>query len=111
MKAGPFAVSAPRAAGGYQGGQVILPLAHTVEHEEVFILFCFLVLTPLFSIASLSPLSIRPLTFCSALPKFLEVVRLENQGLDADNVIAPRDIYLLQVGSCGYRGNLFLGLR
>ncbi|CAA6657912.1 unnamed protein product [Spirodela intermedia] len=64
MKAGPFAVSAPRAGGGFQGGQVILPLAHTVEHEE-----------------------------------FLEVVRLENHGLDADNLISPRDIYLLQLCS------------
>ncbi|KAJ6841079.1 homeobox-leucine zipper protein HOX32-like [Iris pallida] len=34
LRAGPFAIPGLRASSGFPGGQVILPLAHTVEHEE-----------------------------------------------------------------------------
>ncbi|CAL9751357.1 unnamed protein product [Musa acuminata subsp. burmannicoides] len=34
LTANPYAVPAVRASGGFLGSQVILPLAHTVEHEE-----------------------------------------------------------------------------
>ncbi|KAJ6831998.1 homeobox-leucine zipper protein HOX32-like [Iris pallida] len=34
LRAGPFVVPGLRATSGFLGGQVILPLAHTVEHEE-----------------------------------------------------------------------------
>lgn len=37
LKASPYAVPCAR-PGGFPGSQVILPLAHTVEHEEVTII-------------------------------------------------------------------------
>ena len=37
LKASPYAVPCAR-PGGFPSSQVILPLAHTVEHEEVIIL-------------------------------------------------------------------------
>jgi homeobox-leucine zipper protein len=40
IKAGPFSLSGAR-AGGY-GGQIILPLDHTIEHEEASYLFLIL---------------------------------------------------------------------
>ncbi|XP_078436919.1 homeobox-leucine zipper family protein / lipid-binding START domain-containing protein isoform X2 [Wolffia australiana] len=61
MKIGAFGL---RAASGIHGGQVILPLAQTLEQEE-----------------------------------FLEVVKLENQGLDAATAIPPRDVYVMQLCS------------
>uniref|UniRef100_A0A1D1ZIN7 Homeobox-leucine zipper protein HOX32 n=1 Tax=Anthurium amnicola TaxID=1678845 RepID=A0A1D1ZIN7_9ARAE len=64
LKSSPCAITGVRAGGSFLGGQVILPLAHTVEHEE-----------------------------------FLEVVRLEGHGFNTDNVILPRDMYLLQLCS------------
>jgi len=41
LRATPYAVPGLRANSGFLGGQVILPLAHTVEHEEV-VKFLFL---------------------------------------------------------------------
>jgi hypothetical protein len=43
LKASPYAVPCAR-PGGFPGSQVILPLAHTVEHEEVTI-FSFTLLS------------------------------------------------------------------
>ncbi|CAL9053354.1 unnamed protein product [Musa banksii] len=64
MRASPYAVPGVRASSGFLGSQMILPLAHTVEHEE-----------------------------------FLEVIRLEGHGFNQDDVILPRDMYLLQLCS------------
>ena len=36
LRANPYAVPGVRASTGFSGSQVILPLAHTAEHEEVF---------------------------------------------------------------------------
>jgi hypothetical protein len=36
LRASPYAVPGLRAS-GFMGNQVILPLAHTLEHEEVFL--------------------------------------------------------------------------
>ncbi|KAL6847212.1 hypothetical protein ACP4OV_023065 [Aristida adscensionis] len=63
LRASPFAVPGLR-AGGIVGSQVILPLAHTLEHEE-----------------------------------FLEVIRLEGHGFCHDEVLLPRDMFLLQLCS------------
>ena len=49
MRASPYAVPGVRASSGFLGSQMILPLAHTVEHEEVICLLMprtFLVLLP-----------------------------------------------------------------
>jgi homeobox-leucine zipper protein len=35
LRAGPYAVPGLRPNNGFLGSQVILPLAHTLEHEEV----------------------------------------------------------------------------
>ncbi|XP_042434016.1 homeobox-leucine zipper protein HOX32-like [Zingiber officinale] len=64
LRACPFAVPGVRPSGGFLGSQVILPLAHTAEHEE-----------------------------------FLEVIRLEGHGFNQDDIILPRDLYLLQLCS------------
>ncbi|CAA6669920.1 unnamed protein product [Spirodela intermedia] len=53
-----------RVGGNFLGGQVILPLAHTVDHEE-----------------------------------FLEVIRLEGHGFNHEDMVLPRDMYLLQLCS------------
>ncbi|MQL91347.1 hypothetical protein Taro_023946 [Colocasia esculenta] len=63
LKSSPF-FPGMRVGSGCLGGQVILPLAHTVDNEE-----------------------------------FLEVVRLEGHGFNHDDVITPRDMYLLQLCS------------
>nr|AGM34022.1 class III homeodomain leucine zipper protein 32 [Larix kaempferi] len=62
-KANPCTVPSSR-IGGFGGGQVILPLAHTVEHEE-----------------------------------FLEVIKLENNGLTQEDALLSRDMFLLQLCS------------
>ncbi|KAG6475629.1 hypothetical protein ZIOFF_064857 [Zingiber officinale] len=64
LRACPFAIPGVRPSGGFLGSQVILPLAHTAEHEE-----------------------------------FLEVIRLEGHGFNQDDIILPRDLYLLQLCS------------
>ncbi|ONK67344.1 uncharacterized protein A4U43_C06F19190 [Asparagus officinalis] len=64
LRASPYAVPGLRASSGLFGGQVILPLAHTVEHEE-----------------------------------FLEVIRLEGHGLNQDDILMSRDMFLLQLCS------------
>ncbi|KAG8049249.1 hypothetical protein GUJ93_ZPchr0009g114 [Zizania palustris] len=63
LRASPYAVPGLRTS-GFMGSQVILPLAHTLEHEE-----------------------------------FLEVIRLEGHGFSHDEVLLPRDMYLLQLCS------------
>ncbi|KAF5741659.1 putative DNA binding protein [Tripterygium wilfordii] len=62
VKVGPCSLSGSRV--GSFGGQVILPLAHTIEHEE-----------------------------------FLEVIKLEGIGHTPEDVIMPRDMFLLQLCS------------
>ncbi|KAJ3674514.1 hypothetical protein LUZ60_005130 [Juncus effusus] len=64
MRSGPFAVPGLRPNNGFLGSQVILPLAHTLEHEE-----------------------------------FLEVMRIEGHGFGHDDVVLPRDLYMLQLCS------------
>ncbi|KAM7254427.1 hypothetical protein ACFE04_003807 [Oxalis oulophora] len=59
VKVGPCSLPGSRISGF--GGQVILPLAHTIEHEE-----------------------------------FLEVIKLEGIGNSPEDVMMPRDIFLLQ---------------
>ncbi|KAL3528708.1 hypothetical protein ACH5RR_008030 [Cinchona calisaya] len=61
-KVSPFGVLGSRV--GNHGGQIILPLAHTIEHEEM-----------------------------------LEVIKLENVGHSPEDVIMPRDMFLLQLCS------------
>ncbi|CAI0474717.1 unnamed protein product [Linum tenue] len=68
IKVGPCSLPGSR-VGGF-GGQVILPLAHTIEHEEV-----------------------------SALFLFLEVVKLESIAYSPEEAMMPRDIFLLQLCS------------
>ncbi|KAG8092904.1 hypothetical protein GUJ93_ZPchr0012g21079 [Zizania palustris] len=63
LSASPYTVPCLRTS-GFMGSQVILPLAHTLEHEE-----------------------------------FLEVIRLEGHGFSHDEVLLPRDMYLLQLCS------------
>nr|QOQ51219.1 class III HD-Zip protein [Picea abies] len=63
-KASPCTVPSSRIGGFGGGGQVILPLAHTVEHEE-----------------------------------FLEVIKLENNGLTQEEALLSRDMFLLQLCS------------
>ncbi|KAL5224540.1 hypothetical protein ABZP36_011179 [Zizania latifolia] len=63
LRASPYTVPCLRTS-GFMGSQVILPLAHTLEHEE-----------------------------------FLEVIRLEGHGFGHDEVLLPRDMYLLQLCS------------
>lgn len=85
---------------GCSGGQVILPLAHTLGHEEVsnpsflglvhdlgiihvctsFRLFIFEIVTIFFSFSS----------------QFLEVIKLECISHNQETLV-PRDLYLLQV--------------
>ncbi|XP_038693610.1 homeobox-leucine zipper protein ATHB-15-like isoform X2 [Tripterygium wilfordii] len=62
VKVGPCSLSGSRV--GSFGGQVILPLAHTIEHEE-----------------------------------FLEVIKLEGIGHTPEDIIMPRDMFLLQLCS------------
>nr|ABD75307.1 class III homeodomain-leucine zipper protein C3HDZ2 [Ginkgo biloba] len=63
LKASPCSVPSSR-IGGFGGGQVILPLAHTVEHEE-----------------------------------FLEVIKLEGNGLTQEEALLSREMFLLQLCS------------
>ncbi|GLJ30389.1 hypothetical protein SUGI_0601250 [Cryptomeria japonica] len=63
LKASPCAVPTSR-MGGFGGGQVILPLAHNMEHEE-----------------------------------FLEVIKLECNGLTQEEALLSRDMFLLQLCS------------
>lgn len=94
LKSSPYAVPCPR-PGGFPSSQVILPLAPTIEHEEV-----------------LSVTICRPLVFCIciillcaylwyvALGQFLEVVRIEGHAFSPEDVALARDMYLLQVNLC-----------
>ena len=101
LKASPYAVPCAR-PGGFPGSQVILPLAHTVENEEVTILSSTLKLFPrsFFSLVYIfAPFSntnlCKILSFI--LMKFLEVVRLEGHAFSPEDVALARDMYLLQV--------------
>lgn len=100
VKATPAALSGSRVPGF--GGQIILPLAHTFEHEEVsnfYFLYHFLAhfMRIMFSCNLL-----RPNTYCLlpfSLPhsqQFLEVLKLENSGSIQDPLM-PRELFLLQV--------------
>ncbi|CAI0474714.1 unnamed protein product [Linum tenue] len=73
IKVGPCSLPGSR-VGGF-GGQVILPLAHTIEHEE----FCMCIIL--------------------ALNQFLEVVKLESIAYSPEEAMMPRDIFLLQLCS------------
>ena len=92
LKASPYAVPCAR-PGGFPGSQVILPLAHTVEHEEVTII-------SLFSLGYIFPTCLNTIlskNFSFILMKFLEVVRLEGHAFSPEDVALARDMYLLQV--------------
>ncbi|CAN1290261.1 Homeobox-leucine zipper protein HOX32 [Linum perenne] len=74
LKSSPYAVPCGR-PGGFPSSQVILPLAHTVEHEEVKLLY------------------MDSYTFS------LQVVRLEAQAFSPEEMALARDMYLLQLCS------------
>ncbi|KAG6740459.1 hypothetical protein POTOM_055910 [Populus tomentosa] len=78
IKAGPC--SLPMSRAGNFGGQVILPLAHTIENEEAS--------TPLFDHLGFSIFSFL----------FIEVIKLENMGYRED-MLMPGDVFLLQLCS------------
>ncbi|KAK9132686.1 hypothetical protein Scep_012214 [Stephania cephalantha] len=82
------ACAIPCARPGLSTSQVILPLAHTVEHEEMML-----------SDAGLSLASVALLPRCSYifLHEFLEVIRLEGPGFSEDDAVLPRDMHLLQI--------------
>lgn len=90
LKASPYAVPCARPS-GFPSSQVILPLAHTIEHEEVLIFFESVIdkLVSIFSIYILMP--------PTAMMQFLEVVRIEGNAFPPDDVALACDMYLLQV--------------
>lgn len=91
LKASPYAVPCAR-PGGFPSSQVILPLAPTVENEEV--------MAKLISIIpEFLNLCIILLLKCLLLTlvQFLEVVRLEGHAYSPEDVALARDMFLLQV--------------
>lgn len=85
LRASPFAVPCAR-AGGFPSNQVILPLAQTVEHEEV-----------LLKKESNSFINHFLFSLNSFFFQFLEVVRLEGHAYSPEDMGLARDMYLLQV--------------
>lgn len=94
IKAGPCSLPGARAGGGF-GSQVILPLANTIEHEEVSIYHLLLSKksnTTFFPACKLTFLWFSPI-------QFMEVIKLENMGYYRDDMTIPGDIFLLQVSN------------
>jgi homeobox-leucine zipper protein len=72
------------------GNPVILPLAHTLEHEEVTSSFQF-------SHHNELPFIVHQANLLFSHLQFLEVLRLEGHGFTHDELLLARDMYLLQV--------------
>lgn len=87
IKVGPCSLSGSRV--GNYGGQVILPLAHTIEHEEAR--NC-----PKNSINHCDFNNFVGFNFAYSF-QFLEVIKLEGIAHSPEDTILPREVFLLQV--------------
>lgn len=96
LKAGTFAYPGMRPT-RFTGSQIIMPLGHTIEHEEVK-LHSFPMREHHFCVLSLMYI------WCCML-QMLEVVRLEGHSLAQEDAFMSRDVHLLQVYYCEPNGS------